>query len=104
VAELAFSGFSLPRFGYSINVPPFSQPGWRLFPAYFGRLRLAVREGASGAPAVALARTLVNDPLLPALGGLATWLPGGEFLLLDPRSYGDFRLLVLGPFVKLPRT
>lgn len=98
VAELSFSGVRFPLPVYNPNFPPFGEKGWGLETRRVGWARLAVRNSASEPASVELTKTLINTSVFPDLHSLATWLPGGRFLVLSPRADGERRLLLLGPF------
>ena len=97
-AELRFSGLRVPLPVYNFNLPAFGEKGWQLERRYLGRARLEMRDSQSGHVVVRLTKTLINTPLYPDLHTLATWLPGGRFLVLTPRATGERRLLLVGPF------
>lgn len=102
VAQLSFFGLRFPLPVYNLNLPAFSEPGWRVETRYLGLLRLMVRRSRSEPASIELTQLLVNSAVFPDLYSLATWLPGGRFLLLSPMPYGERRLLLVGPVPPFP--
>lgn len=97
VAELSCFCFSVSLPGYNLAIP-FGDSGWVTGTNYFGFVRLAVRELKSGPVVVELNQMLFNESFMPSLDDLARWIPGGKFLIFSANSYGDERVLALGPF------
>lgn len=101
VAELAFDGFEMRLPAYNFNIPAFGEPGWRLVSSWTGRMRLVVRPRAGAAPDMALAQAIHNSALRLEVHSL-TFLPGGQYVVLDLLPYGDRRVLLLGPVAPVP--
>lgn len=99
-AEFSFIGFSLPRLVYRIPWFFSEASGWKWEKNYFGWVRLVVRESEPGPVVVELNQILFNShsALFPSLYPLTTWLLRGRFLVIEPETYIDPRVLVLGPF------
>ena len=95
VVELSFAG-TVPKLpSYNPNIPPFGDPGWRLERHWFGQARLEVKPSAGAAGTVVLTRRLFDSTSFPDLDSLATWLPGGRFLVLDLLREGERRVLLV---------
>lgn len=98
--KLDFIGFTISLSRYDFNFPPFGgTPGWKMTKSYYGLMQLTAYEGNPRQEKVKLIRLLVGEQYLPKLNEIATWLPPGNFLVIDAYSYvHDSAIHLLGPF------
>jgi hypothetical protein len=96
-SEFSFVGFSLPILFYQIPWIFSEISGWQWEKTYFGWWRDVVRESESG-PVVVELNQIVFNHRRELSGASSRWVMGGKFSIVEPYSYSDPRVLVLGPF------